>query len=121
MASLGKKLVDQLKSPEFRTYLMSTHFWGPVANWGIPLAAIADINKDPKFISGKMTFALCLYSAMFMRFAWKVQPRNMLLFACHFTNEGTQLVQLTRFIKFNYLDDTEKSTSKPEVLKTKNE
>ncbi len=33
----------------------STHFWGPVANWGIPLAAIADIKKDPKFISGKMT------------------------------------------------------------------
>lgn len=34
----------------------STHFWGPIANWGIPLAAIADINKDPKYISGKMTF-----------------------------------------------------------------
>lgn len=34
----------------------STHFWGPVANWGIPLAALADITKDPKFISGKMTF-----------------------------------------------------------------
>lgn len=34
----------------------STHFWGPVANWGIPLAAIADTRKDPSFISGKMTF-----------------------------------------------------------------
>ena len=33
----------------------STHFWGPVANWGIPLAALADIQKDPSFISGKMT------------------------------------------------------------------
>nr|XP_023023343.1 mitochondrial pyruvate carrier 1 [Leptinotarsa decemlineata] len=110
MSSLGKKLVDQLKSPEFRSYLMSTHFWGPVANWGIPLAAIADISKDPKFISGKMTVALCLYSAMFMRFALKVQPRNMLLFACHFTNEGAQLVQLTRCIKYNYLDKTKEQT-----------
>lgn len=33
----------------------STHFWGPVANWGIPIAAIADIQRDPKYISGKMT------------------------------------------------------------------
>ena len=26
-----------------------------VANWGIPLAAIADMKKDPEYISGKMT------------------------------------------------------------------
>ncbi|CAG9840866.1 unnamed protein product [Diabrotica balteata] len=55
MASLTKKLVEQLKSKEFRSYLMSTHFWGPVANWGIPLAAISDFRKDPKFISPTMT------------------------------------------------------------------
>ncbi|EEZ97817.1 mitochondrial pyruvate carrier 1 [Tribolium castaneum] len=107
MATLGKKLVQQLKSKEFREYLMSTHFWGPVANWGIPIAAIADISKDPKYISGKMTIALCLYSAMFMRFAWKVQPQNMLLFACHFTNESAQLVQLSRFLNYNYLTKKE--------------
>lgn len=41
-----------------------------------------------------------------MRFAWKVQPQNMLLFACHFTNEGTQLVQLARFVNYNYLSPT---------------
>ncbi|CAH1994560.1 unnamed protein product [Acanthoscelides obtectus] len=103
-STLAKKLAEQLKSKEFRDYLMSTHFWGPVANWGIPIAAIADISKDPKIISPTMTVALCLYSAMFMRFAWKVQPRNMLLFACHFTNEGAQLTQLTRSIKYNYVD-----------------
>ncbi|KAK4883693.1 hypothetical protein RN001_007012 [Aquatica leii] len=106
MASLGRRLVDQLKSKEFRTYLMSTHFWGPVANWGIPIAALADIKKDPKFISGKMTFALCLYSAIFMRFAWKVQPQNLLLFACHFTNETAQLIQLGRFVDYHYMSKT---------------
>ncbi|XP_033338154.2 mitochondrial pyruvate carrier [Megalopta genalis] len=88
-----------LSSKETRDYLMSTHFWGPIANWGIPIAAIADIRRDPAYISGKMTFALCLYSAMFMRFALKVQPRNLLLFACHFVNEGAQLTQGVRFIK----------------------
>lgn len=35
----------------------------PVANWGLPLAAIADITgKDPEFISGPMTIALTSYS-----------------------------------------------------------
>ena len=39
-------------------FCCSTHFWGPVANWGIPIAAIADINKDPSMISGKMTLGI---------------------------------------------------------------
>lgn len=92
-----------MKSKETRDYFTSTHFWGPVANWGIPLAALADIKKDPEIISGKMTVALTCYSAVFMRFAWMVQPRNMLLFACHFTNECAQLTQLGRFINYEYL------------------
>ena len=33
---------------------------------------------------------LCVYSALFMRFAWAVQPRNYLLFACHASNECVQ-------------------------------
>ncbi|XP_047361460.1 mitochondrial pyruvate carrier 1-like isoform X2 [Vespa velutina] len=90
-----RKLVS---SKETRDYFLSTHFWGPIANWGIPIATIADIKKDPKFISGKMTIAA------FMRFAIRVQPRNMLLFACHFVNEGAQITQGCRFIKYHYLD-----------------
>ncbi|XP_043226514.1 mitochondrial pyruvate carrier 1-like [Amphibalanus amphitrite] len=100
---ITKKIMDVIKSKETRDYFMSTHFWGPVANWGIPLAALADIKKDPEIISGKMTFALTCYSAVFMRFAWMVQPRNLLLFACHFTNECAQLTQLGRFINYEYL------------------
>ncbi|XP_075123916.1 mitochondrial pyruvate carrier 1 isoform X2 [Leptodactylus fuscus] len=98
---LARKAVDYVKSKEFRDYLMSTHFWGPVANWGLPIAAINDMKKSPEIISGRMTFALTCYSLLFMRFAYKVQPRNWLLFACHFTNECAQLVQGTRLIKYN--------------------
>ncbi|NWY02365.1 MPC1 protein, partial [Nothoprocta ornata] len=75
------------------------HFWGPVANWGLPIAAFNDMKKSPEIISGRMTFALCCYSLTFMRFAYKVQPRNWLLFACHFTNEVAQLIQGGRLIK----------------------
>ncbi|CAJ0918940.1 unnamed protein product [Ranitomeya imitator] len=48
----------------------------------------------------KLVEALTCYSLLFMRFAYKVQPRNWLLFACHFTNEGAQLVQGSRLIKY---------------------
>ncbi|KAF9578117.1 pyruvate transporter mpc1 [Lunasporangiospora selenospora] len=96
------------------------HFWGPVANWGLPLAAIADFKKDPELISGNMTAALSVYSLLFMRFAWMVQPRNYLLFACHATNEMAQLTQGYRFIQFHHLGgkDTKTITAdKQEELK----
>ena len=32
------------------------HFWGPIANWGLPIAAITDMKKSPEIISGRMTF-----------------------------------------------------------------
>ncbi|TFK30427.1 UPF0041-domain-containing protein [Coprinopsis marcescibilis] len=89
-----------LRSPKAREYFFSTHFWGPVANWGLPLAALADLKKDEEVISGTMTTALACYSLVFMRFAWKVQPRNYLLFACHATNATAQIVQDVRFVKY---------------------
>lgn len=55
-----------------------------------------DMTKPKEKISVNMTVALCIYSALFMRFALRVQPRNMLLFACHITNETAQLYQLQR-------------------------
>ena len=68
----------------------TSHFWGPVANWGFVLAGILDSNKPPEKISTNMTAVLCLYSCMFMRFALRVQPTNYLLFACHFSNASCQ-------------------------------
>lgn len=48
----------QYSVKEWRDYFLSTHFWGPVANWGLPLAALGDLKKNPDMISGNMTFAL---------------------------------------------------------------
>ncbi|XP_076445864.1 mitochondrial pyruvate carrier 1-like [Babylonia areolata] len=111
--TLVKKGVAYVKTKEFRDYITriltqldcynSTHFWGPVANWGLPLAALGDLKKDPEVISGNMTAALAVYSLCFMRFAWKVQPRNLFLMSCHITNEIAQLMQGTRFINYHYL------------------
>uniref|UniRef100_A0A061RKJ4 Mitochondrial pyruvate carrier n=1 Tax=Tetraselmis sp. GSL018 TaxID=582737 RepID=A0A061RKJ4_9CHLO len=89
------KLVSWLNSP---TGPKTTHFWGPVANWGFVAAAVYDANtKGPETISPRMTGVMCVYSALFMRFAWAIQPRNYLLFACHASNEVAQLNQLRRW------------------------
>jgi hypothetical protein len=89
----------------------------------LPLAAIADTQKSPEYISGKMTGkvvysfdhegALALYSLMFMKFALDVQPRNYLLFACHCTNEVAQLVQGYRFLNYHYGDNASDTNAKP--------
>lgn len=50
-----RRTMSTNSAQEWRNYFLSTHFWGPMANWGIPIAAIADTQKHPKFISGKMT------------------------------------------------------------------
>lgn len=77
----------------------TTHFWGPVANWGFVVAGLVDLKKPPEMISGNMTTAMCIYSGLFMRFAWMVQPRNYLLLACHASNETVQLYHLSRWAR----------------------
>lgn len=59
-------------------------------------------------ISGTMTTALACYSFVFMRFAWRVHPRNYLLFACHFTNATTQTLNDIRFVNYWHMGGREK-------------
>lgn len=40
--------------------------------------------------------------------AWRVQPRNYLLFACHATNATAQLTQGGRFINYWYMGGKDK-------------
>ncbi|RKU41655.1 hypothetical protein DL546_002868 [Coniochaeta pulveracea] len=68
-----------------------------------------DTQKSPELISGKMTLALTVYSATFMRYALAVTPRNYLLFACHFINEGSQLVQGYRYLDWHHWGGKEKA------------
>ncbi|PIA64524.1 hypothetical protein AQUCO_00100180v1 [Aquilegia coerulea] len=60
---------------------------------------LVDAQKPPELISANMTGVMCVYSALFMRFAWMVQPRNYLLLASHTTNETVQLYQFSRWAK----------------------
>ncbi|OMJ68487.1 hypothetical protein SteCoe_34027 [Stentor coeruleus] len=95
-----KGLIEFLKGP---TGVRTTHFWGPVLNWGFIIAGIIDSNKPPEKISSRMTTTLILYSTMFSRFAWRVQPRNYILLACHLTNVTVQCNLLR--IKYTYSEN----------------
>ena len=82
-------------------YIFTTHFWGPVSNFGIPVAAVMELNKDPERISGPMTSSLIVYSLVFMRYSLAVTPKNYLLFGCHLVNEAAQLAQGFRWVNYH--------------------
>ncbi|KAJ1327659.1 mitochondrial pyruvate carrier 1 [Microdochium nivale] len=109
MAAAIKALNAKIRSNPTTNYICSTHFWGPVSNFGIPIAAIADAQKSPDLISGQMTGALVIYSATFMRYSLAVTPKNYLLFACHFINEGSQLTQGYRYLQWHHWGGKEKA------------
>nr|POE63175.1 mitochondrial pyruvate carrier 1 [Quercus suber] len=112
MAAAIKALNAKIRSNPVADYFCSTHFWGPASNFGIPIAAVMDTQKDPEIISGPMTLALCGYSGVFMRYAFAVTPRNYLLFGCHFVNFGSQMTQGYRFVNHWYLGGREQMLSK---------
>ncbi|EEQ33322.1 UPF0041 domain-containing protein [Microsporum canis CBS 113480] len=97
---------------------ISIDFWGPVSNFGIPVAAVMDTQKDPEMyviaasplyifalpsgppFANPMTGALVIYSGTFMRYSLAVTPKNYLLFGCHFINFGAQLTQGYRWLNY---------------------
>ncbi|KAK8197832.1 mitochondrial pyruvate carrier [Phyllosticta capitalensis] len=100
MAAAIKAINAKIRSNKALDYFFSTHFWGPASNFGIPLAAVMDTQKDPEIISGTMTAALTCYSAVFMRYALAVSPKNYLLFGCHLVNFSAQATQGYRYLSY---------------------
>ncbi|KID90316.1 UPF0041 domain-containing protein [Metarhizium guizhouense ARSEF 977] len=120
MAALIKAANAKIRSNPVLDYVCSTHFWGPVSNFGIPVAAVLDTQKSPDLISGQMTGALCIYSATFMRYSLAVTPKNYLLFACHFVNECAQLTQGYRYLSYHHWGGKEKTHLETGIEAAKN-
>ncbi len=53
-----------------------------------------------------------MYSALFMRFAWVISPRNYILFACHISNECVQLNQMRRWAQWRYSQEPQDDAPK---------
>jgi len=81
----------------------SAQFWGglgAVAGWGMTGSAIYDASlKGPEIISLNMTGVMIVYSSLFAKWAWVVNPRNMALCACHVSNVFAQGNQLRRAVE----------------------
>jgi hypothetical protein len=60
-------------------------------------------------ISGKMTGALCIYAATFMRYSLAITPKNYLLLMCHSVNAGAQLTQCYRYLQYHHWSGKEKT------------
>ena len=56
---------------------------------------------------------MCVYSLLFMRFAWMITPRNYILLACHASNECVQLNQMRRYLGREGAGGGEKSLLPP--------
>lgn len=63
-----------------------------------------------------MTFALCIYSATFMRYSLAISPANYLLFGCHFVNECSQLTQGYRYLNWHNWGGREKAIASGELV-----
>ena len=96
---------------------MTIHFWGPMANWGLVVAGILDMNKPLDRVSEKMTGVLAFYSCLFMRFAWRVAPRNYMLLACHMANFTAQSNLLIK--KLNWMKEQKAAKEQP-IVSTNN-
>ncbi|KAL0632279.1 hypothetical protein Q9L58_008842 [Maublancomyces gigas] len=72
-------------------------------------------SNDEGSISGKMTTALLVYSAVFMRYSMAVTPKNYLLFGCHFVNEIAQIAQSYRYINYWNYGGREKSLAEKSI------
>lgn len=88
---------------------MRSYYSRPVANWGLPLAAIADITgKDPEFISGPMTVALTSYSYVnslsSLRLSSWMKLMNINLNRLVFMRFGMLLL---KFVSFFFLEAAE--------------
>ena len=92
-------------------WLYSAEFWGglgALAGWGMGLSGIYDaMNQGPEVISLNMTPVLIVYSSLFVRWAWIVNPRNLALCACHATNVVAQLNQLRRALEYKMANGEE--------------
>jgi len=91
---------------------MTTHFWGPIANWGLAGSGMYDAaTKGPEIINERMCATQVLYSAFFARFGWQVAPRNYILTSCHVTNMAAQSNQLRRWAEDRMANGGEAGTS----------
>eukprot|EP00040_Diaphanoeca_grandis_P003163 m.23995 g.23995 ORF g.23995 m.23995 type:complete len:275 (-) comp14445_c0_seq1:335-1159(-) len=99
-----RRMTNDATSVEVKkTWWNSAEFWGAcgaVAGWGMTGAAIYDATtQGPEIISLNMTGVMIVYSSLFARWGFIVNPQNLLLSACHVSNVVAQCNQMRRAVE----------------------
>ncbi|RHZ19835.1 hypothetical protein DYB37_008304 [Aphanomyces astaci] len=81
--------------------VVAVHFWAPAFKWGITIANIADMNKNPDLLSMNQQYAVTLTGLIWSRYSLVVTPKNWNLFSVNVFMAGTGLTQLYR--KYSYV------------------
>ena len=94
-AASAAKAAEAAATAAKEASMKTAAFWGTLgamANWGLAGSAMYDAYfKGPEIISLNMTCVQIGYSALFARWAWVVQPRNLLLCGCELRTAAAAL------------------------------
>ena len=71
-------------------------FWAPTFKWGITIANISDLSRDPSTISIPMQAALTVTGVIWSKYSLDIRPKNYNLLAVNMTMAATGIYQLYR-------------------------
>ncbi|XP_018566859.1 mitochondrial pyruvate carrier 3-like [Anoplophora glabripennis] len=71
-------------------------FWAPLFKWGLVIAGLADLKRDPSTISIQQTLALTFTGVIWSRYSLVIIPKNYLLFSVNLFICLIQFFQLYR-------------------------
>jgi mitochondrial pyruvate carrier 2 len=84
-------------------------FWAPTFKWGICIANVSDLQRDPETISLPMQLAVTATGMIWSKYSLDITPKNYNLLAVNAFMACTGVLQLYR--KYNH----EQSKLKPET------
>ncbi|KAJ8912090.1 hypothetical protein NQ315_012838, partial [Exocentrus adspersus] len=75
-------------------------FWAPLFKWGLVIAGLADLRRDPTTISLFQTLSLAITGLIWSRYSIVVIPRNYLLLSVNLFVMLIQCYQLIRMYTY---------------------
>ncbi|KAK9891347.1 hypothetical protein WA026_014587 [Henosepilachna vigintioctopunctata] len=78
-------------------------FWAPLVKWGLFLAGISDLWRSAENLSLMQTLSLVFTGLIWTRYSVVITPKNYYLFSVNVCIAITEIYQLYRVIRFQYL------------------
>jgi mitochondrial pyruvate carrier 2 len=93
MASFGARLRDFWNHPAGPKTIF---FWAPTFKWGISIANLSDLQRDPDSVSLPMQCAVTATGLVWSKYSLDITPKNYNLLAVNAFMACTGMIQLYR-------------------------